>query len=169
MCGDVLRATEPDFALVECMRAENHCVLTKACRLRGPMERALAAFHAELSRHNATSQCGMKRETRVARRSDRLIPQDGAVGIDGGHAHGVILHHFVRYDVYAVEPGHVEAAMGLSIGGALEEAEAAYHWLRENQRPDGSWRNESPLQKEDEPLVATPFALQALVAALDDR
>ena len=49
--GDVLRATEPDFALVECMRPENHCVLTKACRLRGPMERALAAFQAELSRY----------------------------------------------------------------------------------------------------------------------
>ena len=49
--GDVLRATEPDFALVECMRSENHCILTKACRLRGPMERALAAFQAELSRY----------------------------------------------------------------------------------------------------------------------
>ncbi len=49
--GDVLRATEPDFALVECMRSENHCVLTRACKLRGPMERALAAFQAELSRY----------------------------------------------------------------------------------------------------------------------
>ena len=49
--GEVLRATEPDFALVECMRSDNRCVLTKACKLRGPMERALAAFHTELSRH----------------------------------------------------------------------------------------------------------------------
>jgi len=49
--GDVLRATEPDFALVECMRPDNQCRLTKACKLRGPMERALSAFHAELGRH----------------------------------------------------------------------------------------------------------------------
>ena len=49
----------------------------------------------------------------------------GAVAwFDGGH----------------VDPwDHVEAAMGLSIGGAREEAEAAYHWLRAHQRPDGSW------------------------------
>jgi Rrf2 family nitric oxide-sensitive transcriptional repressor len=49
--GDVLRVTEPDFALVECMREDNQCVLTRACKLRSPMERALAAFHAELGRH----------------------------------------------------------------------------------------------------------------------
>ncbi|MGH1483003.1 MAG: RrF2 family transcriptional regulator [Geminicoccales bacterium] len=49
--GDVLRVTEPDFALVECMREDNQCVLTRACKLRGPMEHALAAFHAELGRH----------------------------------------------------------------------------------------------------------------------
>jgi len=30
------------------------------------------------------------------------------------------------------------------------------------QAEDGSWRNESPLQKEDDPLVATGFAVQAL-------
>lgn len=34
---------------------------------------------------------------------------------------------------------HVEAAMGLSIGGWLEEAKAAYAWLAANQNPDGSW------------------------------
>lgn len=49
--GDVLRVTEPDFALVECMREDNQCVLTRTCKLRGPMERALTAFHAELGRH----------------------------------------------------------------------------------------------------------------------
>ena len=50
--GDVLRAAEPDFALVECMRADNRCLLTKTCKLRGPMERALAAFQAELDRYS---------------------------------------------------------------------------------------------------------------------
>jgi hypothetical protein len=50
---------------------------------------------------------------------------DGSVAwFDGGH----------------VDPwDHVEAAMGLTIGGRHEEAEAAYAWLRKMQRPDGSW------------------------------
>lgn len=34
---------------------------------------------------------------------------------------------------------HVEAAMALSIGGRHSEAEAAYRWLVDLQRPDGAW------------------------------
>ncbi len=34
---------------------------------------------------------------------------------------------------------HVEAAMGLSIGGEYAAAERAYRWLQENQLEDGSW------------------------------
>jgi hypothetical protein len=34
---------------------------------------------------------------------------------------------------------HVEAAMGLTIGGRYEEARRAYQWLANHQRPDGSW------------------------------
>lgn len=34
---------------------------------------------------------------------------------------------------------HVEAAMGLSIGGAWDAAAAAYDWLRATQRKDGGW------------------------------
>ncbi|MGB0922319.1 MAG: prenyltransferase [Alphaproteobacteria bacterium] len=34
---------------------------------------------------------------------------------------------------------HTEAAMGLSIGGAWEEAVHAYQWLADNQMGDGSW------------------------------
>jgi len=34
---------------------------------------------------------------------------------------------------------HVEAAMGLSVAGRLEEAEAAYRWLVRMQRRDGGW------------------------------
>jgi hypothetical protein len=36
---------------------------------------------------------------------------------------------------------HVEAAMALAVGGRLEAAEAAYQWLVDNQRPDGSWHH----------------------------
>ena len=34
---------------------------------------------------------------------------------------------------------HVEAAMALAIGGRRAEAEQAYRWLSDTQRPDGSW------------------------------
>ena len=34
---------------------------------------------------------------------------------------------------------HVEAAMGLSVGGRHDAAEAAYRWLAESQLDDGSW------------------------------
>jgi hypothetical protein len=34
---------------------------------------------------------------------------------------------------------HVEAAMALALGGRIEEAEAAYHWLARTQHSDGSW------------------------------
>ena len=34
---------------------------------------------------------------------------------------------------------HVEAAMALTVGGALDEADRAYEWLRATQHADGSW------------------------------
>lgn len=40
---------------------------------------------------------------------------------------------------YADPWDHVEAAMGLSIGGEWDAAEKAYYWLRDIQLPDGSW------------------------------
>jgi hypothetical protein len=49
-------------------------------------------------------------------------------------------------------------ALGLDAGGALLEG------LRVDQRPDGSWANPEKLVKEDDPLIATPFALRALLA-----
>ncbi|EQD35281.1 BadM/Rrf2 family transcriptional regulator [mine drainage metagenome] len=49
--GAVLRLTEPDFALVECFSADNHCLIAPACRLRSVLREALAAFVAVLDRH----------------------------------------------------------------------------------------------------------------------
>jgi Rrf2 family nitric oxide-sensitive transcriptional repressor len=46
--SDVLRATEPDFALVECLTSGNQCLITPRCRLRGALNNALAAFMREL-------------------------------------------------------------------------------------------------------------------------
>jgi squalene cyclase len=34
---------------------------------------------------------------------------------------------------------HVEAAMGLTVGGYLEQARRAFDWLRSMQLADGSW------------------------------
>ncbi len=43
--GAVVRATEDNFNLVECLTAaENNCRIASTCGLRGPLEEALAAF-----------------------------------------------------------------------------------------------------------------------------
>lgn len=49
--GAVVRAVEPDFALVECFGAGNRCSLTSYCRLAGVLGGALASFLAHLDRH----------------------------------------------------------------------------------------------------------------------
>ncbi len=49
--GDVVRATEPDFALVECFMPGNRCVISRCCRLRGVFGEALNAFVTTLDRY----------------------------------------------------------------------------------------------------------------------
>lgn len=49
--GDVVRATEPDFDLVECFATGGNCLLTPACRLRGVLGEALHSFTATLDRY----------------------------------------------------------------------------------------------------------------------
>ena len=49
--GDVVRITEPDFALVECFGPDNQCVITARCRLRRALGEALDAFIATLDRY----------------------------------------------------------------------------------------------------------------------
>ena len=53
--GDVVRATEPDFALVECFGSGNQCIITKCCKLQGVLRVALSAFLAELDSHTLES------------------------------------------------------------------------------------------------------------------
>lgn len=50
--GDVLRATEPDFALVECFTPESDCLITPRCRLRGVLNEALSAFLRKLDNYS---------------------------------------------------------------------------------------------------------------------
>ena len=49
--GRVVRAIEPDFALVECFGSGNRCTLTEYCRLAGIFGGALESFLAHLERH----------------------------------------------------------------------------------------------------------------------
>jgi Rrf2 family transcriptional regulator, nitric oxide-sensitive transcriptional repressor len=49
--GDVVRISEPDFALVECFGADNRCVITKCCRLPDVLNEALSAFMKSLDRY----------------------------------------------------------------------------------------------------------------------
>ncbi|MBS0232287.1 MAG: Rrf2 family transcriptional regulator [Proteobacteria bacterium] len=51
LLGDVIRATEPDFALVECFGTDNHCAITPRCKLRGVLSEARAEFLATLDRY----------------------------------------------------------------------------------------------------------------------
>ncbi len=53
--GDVVRATEPDFALVECFATGNQCVITGCCRLPRVLDEALGAFLRVLDRHTLES------------------------------------------------------------------------------------------------------------------
>lgn len=49
--GDVIRATEPDFALVECFTPESNCLITPRCRLKGVLKEALNSFVRTLDRY----------------------------------------------------------------------------------------------------------------------
>ncbi len=53
--GDVVRATEPDFALVECFSSGNQCVISRRCKLQGVLASALGAFLEVLDRHTLES------------------------------------------------------------------------------------------------------------------
>jgi Rrf2 family transcriptional regulator, nitric oxide-sensitive transcriptional repressor len=53
--GEVIRSTEPDFALVECFATGNRCVITGCCRLPGVLSEALAAFLETLDQHTLAS------------------------------------------------------------------------------------------------------------------
>ncbi len=52
MLGELVRAVEPDFYLVECLGQNNACSITGACALTGVFNDALAAFLEQLDRHS---------------------------------------------------------------------------------------------------------------------
>jgi Rrf2 family transcriptional regulator, nitric oxide-sensitive transcriptional repressor len=59
--GEVVEATEPDFAFVECLEAGNtSCVLTGSCGLVRPLREAQRAFIAALDRYTLADAVGSR-------------------------------------------------------------------------------------------------------------
>jgi len=59
--GEVVRFTEQDLAIVECMGMENTCLLTPACVLKGVLGEALQAFVAVLDDYTLADIVRQKR------------------------------------------------------------------------------------------------------------
>src|SRR5579863_9408010 len=49
--GAVIRATEPDFALVECFATGSQCIITRRCRLPDVLNEALNSFIQTFDRY----------------------------------------------------------------------------------------------------------------------
>jgi len=69
--GSVVRATEPDFALVECFATGNQCIVTKRCRLPNVLNEALNAFVDTLDRYTLADMTLAKRDFVPPRRPIR--------------------------------------------------------------------------------------------------
>lgn len=67
--GQLVRETEPDFSLVECMGRNGNCVLEPACRVRSVLIEARDAFLAVLDRYSLADMledpAGMRRVLRI--------------------------------------------------------------------------------------------------------
>lgn len=50
--GGIIRVTEPDFALVECFKADSPCVITPSCKLNRILDRSFRKFLEDLDRHS---------------------------------------------------------------------------------------------------------------------
>ena len=60
--GDVIRLTEPDFAVVECFATGNQCVLTHSCKLSSMFGEAMASFQSTLDRYTLADVTLMPRD-----------------------------------------------------------------------------------------------------------
>ena len=64
--GDVVRAMEPDFALVECFGEDNQCPITSACRLQRVLGEAHAAFMSILDQYTLRDLAARPTKLRAA-------------------------------------------------------------------------------------------------------
>lgn len=66
--GEVVRSTEPDFALVECFdREHDTCPITPACALIPPLRAAMAAFMAALDGFTLADVAGPNSQAKYRR------------------------------------------------------------------------------------------------------
>jgi Rrf2 family nitric oxide-sensitive transcriptional repressor len=71
--GDVVRATEGDFALVECFATGNQCIISGCCALPNVLNEALAAFIRTLDRYTLDDLMLKPRDfSSISARSSRL-------------------------------------------------------------------------------------------------
>ena len=64
--GRIVRAMEPDFNLVECMRPGNACVITPACGLAGMLREAREAFLSVLDQHTLADMLAPSRRIELS-------------------------------------------------------------------------------------------------------
>jgi Rrf2 family transcriptional regulator, nitric oxide-sensitive transcriptional repressor len=70
--ADVVKCTEPGFAIVECFDRENNkCTITSVCKLKHILGDALDAFLAELSGHTLADVTGNSGELQKILCSDK--------------------------------------------------------------------------------------------------
>lgn len=78
--GAVIRATEPDFALVECFNPDNRCAIASVCSLPVILNEALGAFAAVLDRHTladitlSPADFALPREEPAPQRGPHMAP-----------------------------------------------------------------------------------------------
>lgn len=80
--GDVLRVTEPDFAIVECFGNDEACRISASCRLKGVVGVALAAFLETMDGHTLQDMVGRAPAATVSHTVDLDVPvlREGAAG-----------------------------------------------------------------------------------------
>lgn len=81
--GDVIRGTENDMALAECMSRNSNCRLAPACVLHGVLDEALNAFLEVLNRYTVEDLLVPRQELRVLLSIDgnadgRQLPRSAA-------------------------------------------------------------------------------------------
>lgn len=76
--GDVIRGTENDLALAECMGADDTCRLSSACVLKNVLGEALDAFLAVLNRYTLEDLLGPGQELRTLLAISTKKANDGA-------------------------------------------------------------------------------------------
>ncbi|WP_266172068.1 RrF2 family transcriptional regulator [Dyella subtropica] len=64
--GDVVRAMEPDFAIVECFGSENTCTITPVCALRHVLDEARESFLGVLDSYTLKQLVARPGKLRIA-------------------------------------------------------------------------------------------------------